>query len=49
MYRVSYRLYGRYDKEKMFETAEAARKFFYGYCVRSKMVTRAELRQVGES
>jgi hypothetical protein len=43
MYRVTYSFYGKYFKEKTFETHEAAKRFFYGYCVKKKGITKAEL------
>lgn len=46
MYRVTYKLFKRYSKERQFDSVEAARKFFYGYCVRSKDVTGAELEKI---
>lgn len=43
MYRVTYSFYGKYSKEKTFDTYEAAKAFFYGYCVRTKGITKSEL------
>lgn len=40
---VKYRLYGKIELEKKFETVKEAKGFFYGYAVRNKTVTGAEL------
>ena len=40
---VKYRLYGKIELKKKFETVKEAKGFFYGYAVRNKTVTGAEL------
>lgn len=43
MYRVTYSFYGKYFHEKTFDTHAAAKSFFYGYCLKKRGVTKAEL------
>jgi len=42
MYKVTYSFYGKYHNEKMFDTYEEAKKFFYAMTKNSK-VTKSEL------
>ena len=42
MFKVTYSFYGKYHNEKMFDTYEAAKKFFYVMMKNSK-VTKTEL------
>ena len=36
---VKYRLYGKYNHEKKFETVKAAKGFFWGYVVKTPNIT----------
>lgn len=49
MFRVTYTHFGRYPKERVFDCEKKARGFFYGYCVRTKGITKAELRVIGSN
>jgi hypothetical protein len=40
---VTYTLYRRYKKEKKFTDVNAARGFFFGYCVKNSNVSSAEM------
>ena len=42
MYKVEYKIYGKFVHEKTFDTYEAAKKFFYAI-MKSSKVTAAEL------
>jgi len=45
MYKVTWTIYGRYHKEQKFDNYADAKGFFYGYCVKSRNITRAELKE----
>ena len=46
MFKVTYKLYGRYAKERIFETEKEARGFFFGYCVKNSNVTSSEMKAI---
>jgi hypothetical protein len=43
MYKVTWKFYGKYHKEKTFATYKEAKGFFYGYCVKTRGITSAKL------
>jgi len=46
MFKVTWKVYGRIQKEKSFETEKAAKGFFYGYCMKARHITSARLETV---
>jgi hypothetical protein len=46
MFKVTWKIYGKVEKEKTFDSESAARGFFYGYIIKARHITSGKLEAV---